>query len=520
MQNRWDSRKDAVIKRLPTLILIYCILQPILDVIGYWQMMLKFGNTFTMLIRMLLLAGSVLLGFLLSERRRYYYITAAVLLVLTGMHVVANLPGGYTEPITDLVNLVRIYLMPMTVLCFITFLRRGGDKAFRALKTGMLINILIIVLVELVSVITGTDRETYRHEHIGVLGWFFWANSQSAILAMMAPIVICWSLSRWKDKLLPVALFTVAAEVALYFFGTRLTFGAMVATGLGVGVCLLLMDRSRWRQAAVIFLVTALFTCALPLSPMARRMQAVEDINERGAEKISEQNITPLPDDQIPTETVDPGNPHQHPSGPGVPHYSDEDWAKMERIYHSYLYGMLQRFGFERVAAKYNYTLDSAILGNWRTEKLYFCDLLMEDEPALCRFFGANLMDMRVFMVSGVRNEETGFWEDGYINFDVENDFHGVYYLLGAVGLVLMTVFLLYFGVLALYRVIRDFKTYFTVDLIGFAGAYLFGLMHAYFTVSVLRRNNASVYMALVLAGLWYLSRSKRDGSEKQSQKA
>ena len=509
LQKRLDSRKEAVIKCLPTLILIYCILQPILDVIGYWQMMLKYGNTFTMLIRMLLLAGSVLLGFLLSERKRYYFLTAAVLLVLTGMHVVANLPGGYTEPITDLVNLIRIYLMPMTVLCFITFLRRGGDKAFHAMKTGMLINILIIVLVELLSVITGTDRETYRHEHIGVLGWFFWANSQSAILSMMAPIVICWSLSRWKDKLLPVALFTVAAEVALYFFGTRLTFGAMVASGLAVGVCLLLMDRSRWRQAAVILLVTALFTCAFPFSPMARRMQAVEDINERGAEKISEQNITPLPDDQIPTETLDPSNPNHHPSGPGVPNYSDEDWIKMERIYHGYLYGMLQRFGFERVAAKYNYTLDSAILGNWRTEKLTFCDLLMEDKPLLCRFFGANLMDMREFVVAGVRNEETGAWEDGYVNFDVENDFHGIYYLLGIAGLVLMTVFLLYFGVVALYRVIREFKTYFTVDMIGFAGAYLFGLMHAYFTVSVLRRNNASVYMALVLAGLWYLSRKK-----------
>ena len=517
MLKQRDFWKQAVTARLPMLILIYCILQPILDVIGYWQMMLKYGNTLTLAIRMLLLAGSVMLGFLLSDRKRYYFITAGVLLGLTAMHVIANLPGGYVEPVTDLVNLLRIYLMPLTVLCFITFLRRGGDKAFHAMKTGMLINILIIVAVELLSVITGTDRETYRHEHIGVLGWFYWANSQSAILSMMAPIVICWALDRWRDKLLPVALFTVAAEMTLYFFGTRLTYGAMVATGFGVAACLLLADRTRWKQSAVILLITVLFLAAYPVSPMAHRLRAVNQMTEKGEQRISDQEITPLPDDMIPTETVDPENPAPRPNDPNAPNLSNEDWKKMERVYKSYLYGMVQRFGAERVMALYDYTLDASILGNWRTEKISFCILLMEDEPVLCRFFGANLMDMREFVIAGTRNEETGVWEDAYINYDVENDFHGIYFLLGIVGLVLMIVFLLYFGIVALYRVCRDFRTYFTVDMIGFAGAYLFGLLHAYFTVSVLRRNNASVYMALVLVGLWYLSGKKETAGQPAS---
>ena len=62
---------------------------------------------------------------------------------------------------------------------------------------------------------------------------------------------------------------------------------------------------------------------------------------------------------------------------------------------------------------------------------------------------------------------------------------------------------------MALLRVCKDFETAFTVDMVGFAGGYVFGLLHAYFTVSVLRRNNASVYMAFILAGLWYLSQKK-----------
>lgn len=517
MLKRWESRREGLLCLLPTLILIYCILQPILDVLGYWQMMLKFGNTLTMAVRMILLVGSVLLGFLLSDRKRYYFITAGVLLVLTALHAAANIPGGYTEPVTDLINLVRIYLMPMTVLCFCTFLRQGGDKAFQAMKKGLMINVLIIAAVELLSVLTGTDRETYRHEHIGVLGWFYWANSQSAILSMMAPIVICWPLQRWKGKLLPLALFTVAAEITLYFFGTRLTFGAMVASGAGVSVCLMLVNYRRWKEALLIFLITAIFTCAFPLSPAARRMQAVEQIVEKNEQVIIDQQIEILPDDaEVPTEITEPGETAAAgeesitPKDPEAPKMTNRNWKKMRKIYRSYLAGMIQRFGYARVMVKYNYTLDASILGDWRIEKLSFCELLMEDASAMQHLFGINLQDMREFVHYGVKNEETGVWEDGYINYDVENDFHGIYFLLGVAGLALMILFLLYFGILALLRVVRGFKTYFTIDMIAFAGAYVFGLLHAYFTVSVLRRNNASVYMALVLVGLWYLSQKKK----------
>ena len=108
---------------LPAVIIIYCVLQPILDVAGYWQDYFKLANTVTMAIRMLLLVASVALGFLLSDRKKYYWITFAVLAALTALHAAANLPGGYREPAADLVNLVRIYLLPLTAVCFITFLR-------------------------------------------------------------------------------------------------------------------------------------------------------------------------------------------------------------------------------------------------------------------------------------------------------------------------------------------------------------------------------------------------------------
>ena len=436
--------KAKLLPHMPLFILIYCVIQPLLDVAGYWQLQLEISNSVTLAIRILLLVGSVFLGFLISDRKRYYYWTAGILLALTALHVAANLPGGYQEAVTDLSNLVRIYLMPLTVLCFCTFLRQGGDASFQAIKKGILINIILIVLVEILSVLTGTDRMTYRHEGIGVLGWFYWANSQSAILSIAAPIVICWAIQRWPGKPLPAALFTVAAEVTLYFFGTRLTFGAMVASGLGVGVCLLLVDRRRWKQALAIFLVTLAFTCAYPLSPTAQRMQAVQQMNAKNEKGIEKQNIVILPSNaEVPTETVKPGSNEEKviPSDPDAPKMVAKDWEKMRKIYHGYLSGMVQRFGYDRVMEKYNYTLDAAILGDWRIEKLSFCEMLMEDGSVMQHLFGLNLMDMREFVKGGVKNEKTGKWEDGYQIFDVENDFHGIYFLLGFAGPDLLFLF-------------------------------------------------------------------------------
>ena len=75
---------------------------------------------------------------------------------------------------------------------------------------------------------------------------------------------------------------------------------------------------------------------------------------------------------------------------------------------------------------------------------------------------------------------------------------------------VLMLLFLLSFGLRALIAVLRKPKQYFTLHMAAFVIAYGLGLIHAYYTASVLRRNNASIYLAMVLAGLWYLSCRKQ----------
>ena len=353
----------------------------------------------------------------------------------------------------------------------------------------------------MISTLTGTDPYTYEWDRIGVLGWFIWTNSQSTILAMLCPIMICWALQRWKTQLLPVMLMTAISEITLYLLAPRLAYASLVAGSIGVAVSLLLINRKRWKQCLSIVLVTVLFVAAYPISPTHARLNANNHRTDQVEEDVRGRRIDISPITRPATSA--PANSEQAKK---EAEEKQEAMSEIEKLYRSKdMWSMVDRFGIEKVAAEYDYSLDPEDLMSNRKKKIVFCTLLMKESNTLSHLFGLNINDMCMTRY----DKDSKPVVDVY---DVENDFHGVYYLTGIVGIVLMVAFLLYFGLRALLAVIRDPKRYFTLDMASFAIAYVLALIHAGFTASVLRRNNASVYLAIVLAVLWYLSR--RDLSE------
>ena len=73
-----------------------------------------------------------------------------------------------------------------------------------------------------------------------------------------------------------------------------------------------------------------------------------------------------------------------------------------------------------------------------------------------------------------------------------------------------MLLFLLYFVVLIVKALIRDFRTYFTLESAGWGIALIMYLIHSYCTAGVLRRPNGSVYFSVVLAVVYYLVKLRK----------
>ena len=189
------------------------------------------------------------------------------------------------------------------------------------------------------------------------------------------------------------------------------------------------------------------------------------------------------------------------------PKYGFMDIEAIRTAYRYNLQGMIDRFGVIPVAERYQYTLDASIICNDRLMKKTFCSMLMDDmdaETPLARFFGVELERTRVN-----DTEVYDFYADDWVrdteNYDPENDVIGVLTLNGVVGFTLLAALLLWVGARAVWAVWTD-RSRFTPLFAAFLGAYGIALIYAVNTASTLRRNNASVYFAWVLAGLWYLS--------------
>lgn len=143
----------------------------------------------------------------------------------------------------------------------------------------------------------------------------------------------------------------------------------------------------------------------------------------------------------------------------------------------------------------YDYTAEILTFADVRPKKLAFAEALMDASPASARLFGVELARFTV----------------GENNYDVENDFHGIYYLYGAVGLAAYVGFLLYFVGLILWALWKDARRYVTLEAVGHGLAFAVCMAHALFTAGVLRRPNASVYLSAMLAAIWYLVKEARD---------
>ena len=154
----------------------------------------------------------------------------------------------------------------------------------------------------------------------------------------------------------------------------------------------------------------------------------------------------------------------------------------------------MEKYGLARVAERYDYSTDVSDIANVRQEKWNYCVLMMEDSPVLSHLFGLELGDMTY----------------GTENYDVENDFHGIYVLYGLVGLALLGAFFLYFFALILWVLLKDAKKYYTVQAGAWGVALVMAMLHAFATAGILRRPNASVYLSIVLAVIYYLVRLRR----------
>ncbi len=482
------SKKTPLISRLHIFLAALFILQPVMDVISYWLAEFSAPGAITLLMRMGILGITVLLGFLLSDRKWIYWVTAGICILFFAAHAWACSQVGYTDIVGDFTNYIRIIQMPVTVICLITFLRQGKEQAFTGMQIGLTGALLVILLVEILSVLTGTDPHTYS-DGIGTIGWFNNTNSQSSNLSVLVPISLAWQLS-WKRRR-PVLFWLTAAGglFALFFLCPRLAYLGIVATTVGLCISILLIQRKEWKIAVALGLVCLIFLAMIPISPMGEHI-----IVDSEHQSLRQSWVNTALGEEL--EEVKEKQKK-------VSELTEEEYRELVEtltpIYEHYIGDFVEIFGAEETMVMYNFTTDIHDFSALRPKKLMYAALLMDSSPLSARFFGLEL---------------SRFTMKGQI-YDVENDFHGVYYLCGGVGLALYLAFIGYFIYLVVWALKKNFKRYFTYEAAGYGIAFLMCMAHVYNTAGVLRRPNASIFLSAILAAIYYLVRLRQYPEQK-----
>lgn len=488
--------KTSLEKYVPGVVFALLIMQPLLDIVSYWANEWYFTSV-TTAVRFLMFAAVMLYGFIVSDRKGIYVVTGAAVVLYWALHMIAcfKSANGYISPVADASNFLRIIHLPLFTLAFITFFKKDSSVP-RYVRLAFAVNLAIMIHSTILSYMTGTQIYMYGYMEVGLMGWSAVHNAQSAILAIVVPLTMLYA---YKKQNKPGFYLTaLAAFVCLFFSGTRVDFYSIpIVAGAFIVGLLFTKEKNPFYYVILLLMILASLLCY--------KTSIAYDV--RGNHEVSME----YRQDEVQQIIDDAQNENDSKIDLGT-NISPEIYASLDPltkknihlIYDRYLDGMVNRYGFDRVIYKYNYSLVVSNLLDIRQQKRFFSELAWEDSNLLTKCFGFEYS----IVVENFETEDkrTGEMIPVQQIYDLENDFPAVYYFGGYVGFALYMLFLLYFAALMAVAVITRFKKMVNIETIAVGLTFVLSMGIAYYAGYVLRRPNTSVYLSAILAYGYYLT--------------
>lgn len=452
-------------------------IQPLLDVLSYF--MRGWGaTTVTTALRLALLVLVSLYGFMVSDKKQLYLALYGAVLGFWFLHALNCFRVGYVDPLGDGAEYMKLIQYPLWTAAFLTFFRNRRGLDMRVIGV-LAADFALILMVVGLSCVTGHPVYTYhfpeRNVQIGLLGWFGVPNAQSAIVSLLTPALLLWGMR--TERLWVFCLCTAAGAGLLYLTGTKLTFYTAVLV-CGAYIVLIFLSRRPYLYCLPLLAALILLFAFRGSSPMAQRQQVSatsfsvyqEKIDQiMGDTEVDQKDISPEALDKI--KTV----------------YTEVYGGK--GVYGETLLGDLtDRFGLDKVLEEYDYTLDPRILNNTREKKLKALDMVWEEQDFLTRLLGMEYADAMI----------------GGHNYDPENDFPGLLYFTGYLGLALYGAFLVWIAARTVLAFFRQFPSLLTPEFGMAAMMFALSLGAAQLAGQFLRKPNVTVYFSLASAWLVY----------------
>ena len=460
--------------------------QSCLDVLAFWTK--NDSATPAGYIRLVLLILLPAAVFIISKKKKelFFFLLGTGIFCL--LHILNSWYHGYISPVTDIRYLASVVQMPVFAVCFLFLITDEKTKsdALRGVWIGALLTLVFLILAS----VTNTGNVTYG-EGLGYSGWVIDENRNAnstnlVIYACFCVFLALHSEKKWLVFLVPAAVnivFLVNGTKGCYFsiFGIFISFAAFLLVD---GIWL----KHKLRKDAVIILLLLSIISAVvyPWTPRCR-VTKEQQAAARGTQGEIEATLL---EKGIDITDMSPQERFDNPTVKEVfVHY-----------YWKYLGvkpDLIDRFSMDRVLMQYRMSTDVAKLIDARVMERNYADMVFQDSDILTKIVG--------FEVSQMGPE--GY--DG--SYDMENDWHAIFYYYGYLGFALYIGFMLYF----LMRILKRFRAGLRGCLSLENFSYLLSLVLivglAHFSGATLRRPNVSVWLSLVLALLYYVTEVHTD---------
>lgn len=429
------------------ILLILLVLQPVLDIIAYFQRDSAVSLAGYIRLAITLLVPAYVLFF--ARDRKKFIISMLIIWGFGALHVLNGFRVGYISVVSD----VKYFLLVVhaLVLLFSFIFLYEKDEIIRQVVTALKIVVVLIVVPYYLSYFLKSGNHTYMHSLTGWTGWNNTQNSFSICLSALFPFALYYCLSSKRRWML---IFLLPISYMYIMNGTKATYLTLVASLFGF-IAFLTMEFFVQKKksfpiisiAVLIFLLGGSIFC-YNYSPR-QEIDTLDEINIEETEKELE---------------------------------ADEE--KTEDVFTSYLdKGMLKRFGKERYLSAYKGELTAENLANVRLKKIIFGRLVWEKTDALTKFVG---YEQALMLVDG----ET---------YDLESDPQAIYFYYGYIGAFLYAALLLYFFLRLIKQLICKFKDSFNLFNFTVFISYMLLLGSAVYAGYLLRRPNSSIYLTIVL---------------------
>jgi len=443
-------------------LLIFIMLQPVLDLLtSFCIMVLKIDTTIGIITRLFVMVlGGIYILFQAREKENRKYI---IYLIVVGIVLAAGLVNNklVKSPIMlgEEIKFIAKALYPFIMLtCYIFVFKSLREKAnaYSKMRNYIVYSTLIINSIMVISIATGTDYNSYDWVKLGSRGWFYAGNELGAILAVVCPIVVLYSIEKttsiaksyfWIPSILIIfSLFAVGTKV-----GVGAIFGTMVVAVFMCFVQAFLQRKDRNKKSYLLngILATVVFAGALaytPFSPFLKNMGFhVQILDEKKEVKKAE-------------EKKEEKTHHKPP-------VTQEEKAKEKEI------------------EKKEETQAIIFSGREIFEKMY------KD------YYAEAPTSQKLFSMGYAGN----FKEKPKL---IERDFHDWFYTFGIVGFILLLIPFLYFGVKILLVLVTRFKEVFTVRYGLLATALGLSMGIAFIAGHVFTAPGVSIYFAVIFAYL------------------